>query len=92
MTAPRKRFEFTPLTMTWAEVAEYVFRRNESWLRDFIVKTPDFPRPDPVTKLFSRKQVERWVDYRYGEIGPTSSDHDEAALIERARAMGHGKR
>lgn len=41
MASRRTRFrahDWQPLTMTWAEVANAVFRRNELWLRDNLPK------------------------------------------------------
>ena len=88
MTAPRRRIEWTPLTMTFVEVAEVVFRRGESWLREHIGDYPTFPTPDPGTGLYLAEQVNDWLRARYG-IVPSSSAGLTDLAMERAK---HGAR
>jgi hypothetical protein len=91
MTARRHRHRFEPATMTWAEAAEYAFRRSESWLRGHIPAIPDFPRPDAVYNTFSKAQVDAWLARRYGLECPPGEKRDfEAELLERARGKNQG--
>ena len=70
--------------MTWAEVADYAFRRGETWLRDHLRDFADFPRPDPSLGLFRRLDIDRWLDRRFGEA-TADAVHLEFELIRRAR-------
>jgi hypothetical protein len=71
--------------MTWAEVADAVFRRNEAWLRDNL--PPDFPRSDPAFGLFHVEAVETWARRRWGLITEATSREDAQAII-RERLAG----
>lgn len=88
MSKQRSRFVFEPATMTWAEVAEYAFRKSESWLRGNIPAIPDFPKPDKVYSTFAKAQVDDWLAKRFGMIRPARDF--EAELLERARGTGEG--
>jgi hypothetical protein len=52
---PRRTYDWQPLTMTWSEVADVVFRQSESWLRDHM--PGDFPRADPTYDVFATEAV-----------------------------------
>lgn len=76
MTAARQQYHWTPFRMTFAEVAEAVFRRGETWLRANLPRYPSFPAPDQ-DGLFHAGQVEEWVNgcthvyfIQMGEDGP----------------------
>ena len=88
MTQARARFKWTPLTMTFVEVAEVVFRKGDSWLRAHIHEYPNFPKPDPETGLFLAEQVNEWLRARYG-IMPSSPAGMTDLAMERAK---HGAR
>ena len=77
MTAARPRYCFTPMTMTYAEAADVVFRKSEGWLREHIDEFPGFPEPHPKTRLFHAEQVTIWLRAWYG-IGPPPGADDEA--------------
>jgi hypothetical protein len=79
----RDRLGFPPLTMTFTEVAELVFRRSDTWLRRWLRSHPDFPRPDELG-LFSTKQVERWLDRRFNDPD-RGSDAVFDVVVERKR-------
>jgi hypothetical protein len=89
MSKARPRFVFEPATMTWAEAAEYAFRKSESWLRGHIHDIPGFPRPDPVYSTFSKAQVDAWIARRFGLALDDARDR-KAALMERARGTDQG--
>lgn len=57
-------YPWEPVTMTWREVAETVFRCTEERLHKHI--PADFPRPDPILNVFARAAVLAWVDRRFG--------------------------
>ena len=88
MTAARPRAPIAPLRMTWAETADSVFRKGETWLRAHIDDYPDFPAPDPKTQLFRVRQVEAWLAVRHGMI-PSSAAGLVDLAAERAK---HGAR
>jgi len=87
MTAARSRIRIEPMNLTWAEVAEAVFRRSESWLRANIrtlTAEKGFPAPDArMEGLFNRAAIEAWVNGPYG--GPMSISRTiEADLLAEA--------
>ena len=90
--ARRRRFRqhaWEPLTMTWAEVADAVFRRNEAWLHDNL--PDDFPAPDPIYGLFHVEAVEAWARRRWGLVTDATSREDAQAILrERLRGTRQG--
>jgi hypothetical protein len=77
---------FQPLTMTWREVADAVFRVTEQWLRMHITEFPDFPQPDPRLDVFATRAVEMWVERRFGLVPTGHGKHDaEARLLGKIR-------
>jgi hypothetical protein len=74
-----------PLTMTWREVAESVFRHTEEWLHDHVSQFPDFPQPDPILGVFAREAVIKWTQRRFGldTSVPTPKDSAEHVLMAR---------
>ena len=82
--------------MTWAEVADAVFRRNEAWLR--ANPQPDFPQPDPTYDLFHAEAVEAWARRRWGLVTDATSREDAQAILReriagtRAGALADGPR
>lgn len=86
-TRQRSQYRFEPLTMSWSEVADAVFRRSESWLRSNL--PADFPRADATYDLFAREAVEAWVRKRWGIASPTEGADD---VTDRLIAkLGRGK-
>jgi hypothetical protein len=80
-----KPYDWEPLNMTRAEVAEIVFRRSEAW---FLAHTPeDFPQP--VDGLYNTEAVKEWNRARHG-LAPTQDD-DGAAEREMLRDALRGK-
>ena len=75
----RLRYDFRPLTMTWAEVSATVFRRSESWLRDHM--PADFPKPDPTYGVFATEAVEAWVRRRFDLASPNEGTDDAEARL-----------
>jgi hypothetical protein len=71
--------------MTEAEVAESVFRCGVATFRSKVGSFPDFPKPDPETRLFSSKAIEAWVDRRYGDPAVQAAVDWSAVALERAR-------
>lgn len=70
--------------MTWADAAEYAFRKGEAWLRDHLAGLPDFPRPDPDHNLFYKPAVDAWLARRY--CGPNETQRDwETELLGRTK-------
>ncbi len=73
---PRRRYkpyDWEPLRMTRAEVAEVVFRRSEVW---FLAHTPeDFPAA--VDGLYATEAVKEWVRQRHG-LAPIADDNGAA--------------
>lgn len=87
-TKRRREFQFLPLTMTWAEVADSVFYRTESWLRSNL--PADFPRPDQTYDLFHREAVEAWARRHWGVASPaTDADDVTNRLIEKLQHGNH---
>ncbi len=78
-----------PLTMTWAEAADAVFRRNEAWLRSNL--PPDFPTPDPAYGLFLAEAVEAWARRRWGLV-TDATGQDDARAIVRERIRAHAQK
>lgn len=75
--------------MTWAEVADAVFRRNEAWLRDNL--PDDFPPPDRTYGLFHAEAVEAWTRRRWELVTDATSQEDAAAILrERLRGTRQG--
>ncbi len=91
MTRARQRYQFEPATMTHAEVAEYAFRRGESWFRQALLATDsevkDFPQPDKALGLFSKRQVDQWLARRFGEEQDAAPDWD-GIIAARTRQIG----
>ena len=76
--------------MTWAEVADAVFRRNEAWLR--ANPPPGFPQPDPAYDLFHVEAVEAWARRRWGLVTDATSREDAQAILrERLQAQGQAR-
>lgn len=89
-------YDFEPMTMTWTEVATFVFRIDpergpEAWLRDHLKDYPDFPRPDPAIDTFATEAVRAWVRRRFGlaSLGLAAED-DGNRLLGPARASKRG--
>lgn len=90
MASRRTRFrahDWQPLTMTWAEVADAVFRRNEMWLRENL--PTDFPQADPVYGLFHSEAIEAWARRRWGLVTDATSLEDARDIL---RERIHGQR
>lgn len=89
MTAARQRIRIEPMNLTWAEVAESVFRRSESWLRaniNDLVKSKGFPAPDPrFDGLFNYRAVSDWVHGPYGGTASSSRSMEAELMAEAAR-------
>lgn len=85
-TASTRRLHFRrrawkPLTVTWEEVADRIFRRNAVWLRENL--PADFPQPDPEYHLFHVEAVETWARRRWGVV-PDVSGGEEAQAPAQA--------
>lgn len=89
---PFRRHAWEPLTMTWAEVADRVFRRDAAWLhRNLPPDFPRLPRPDPEYHLFHVEAVEAWARRRWHVVSDPGGDEQarataQAILRERLRA------
>lgn len=83
---------FQPLTMTWREVSETVFRVTEQWLRSHIAEFPDFPQPDRRLDVFATKAVEQWVERRFGLVTANSTAEDERAILMSRITSEQGQR
>ena len=80
----RPHHDWQPRTMTWAEVAQFVFRRSESWLRDHLPET--FPRPHSTYDLFATDAVEAWLRQEFNLVSRSGGGKDaEAELLARVR-------
>lgn len=90
--AAQPKSRFIPATMTWAEAADYAFRKSESWLRHHLKdeELSDFPRPDPLFGVFAKAAVDDWLDRRFGTARNAPRDWT-GELIERTRS-GKGAR
>lgn len=91
-----RRHTWEPLTMTWEEVADRVFRRDAVWLRGNL--PADFPRPDPEYDLFHVEAVEAWTRRRWGVVSDAGGEEQgrttaQAILRERlqAKKAAHGR-
>lgn len=90
MTAPRQRTRIEPYNLTWAQVAESVFQRSESWLRaniDRYIKDKGFPGPDKRFDgaLFNKTAIEAWVDGPYGHSTSALFTIEQTMMEEAAR-------
>lgn len=88
MNARRTRYDWQPMTMTWAEVASVVFRHSESWLRDHLPTS--FPKPHPSYDTFATEAVLAWVRAEWGLVSDGAEKNDaEQRLLGK---LGHGER
>lgn len=76
--------------MTWTEVANTVFRRSESWLRDHMPTS--FPRPHATYDVFATEAVLAWVRLEFGLVsaGGGRKDAEERLLGKLGRGQRQG--
>jgi hypothetical protein len=83
----RPRYDWQPMAMTWEEVAKFVFRRSEPWLRLHLPH--DFPRPHPIYDLFATDAVLGWMRKEYNLVSEAGGRNDAEARLLGKLTNGH---